>query len=150
MKVKTRSQIIIEILKDACNRPSNQLKTVEEYITHKEIDSEYYGFGFEEFKQLINQGYLAYWEPNEEEKSLPEHKKSVIATPKATELMESRQNRLIAEKAITVTMYIGLTSIFVAAVGNMGGGSAAAFGAGLFTFIGGLGLIKTINNEKEK
>jgi hypothetical protein len=111
---KSVGDAIFKILKFYCNAPTDKLYPYETALYHlnkgKEKDAPYYGFSWNEFKLLIDQKYLGYWD-KELEKNIPDHRKSLVPTPKAFELIEARENRIVAITAIKVALYVGLISI---------------------------------------
>ncbi|MCU0614295.1 MAG: AAA family ATPase [Desulfobacterales bacterium] len=117
-KIEEEQLSIYDLLNEVVNTPIGSLYTEEEYISKlnkgKQIDAPYYGLGSEEFKMLIDQGYLHYWTPNYQEAKVPTYKKCIIATPKAYELIETRQNRLMAMQNIIVATIIGVFVILIA------------------------------------
>lgn len=115
---KSYGEAIFNVLKFYCNAPTDKLYPYETALYHlnegKELDAPYYGFSWEEFERLIDQGYLKYWDSYGYEKNYPNDKKSLVATPKAFELIEARKNRILTTKAIMVAIYFGLFSSGIA------------------------------------
>ncbi len=106
---------IFDILNYMCNLPKDQLVTQEDLIDNlnkeKKVDPPYYGIGNEEIQLLIKEDYLLHRTPNSNDLKLADYEKSIIATPKAFELIESRKNRIVSKISVSIAIYVGLMAI---------------------------------------
>ncbi|GEM_PF-3143572 len=128
---------IFHVLRELCSVPNNLSYSSKEILDrlHRTVDSnfKFYGFGIENIRMLIDQGYIAY-EIFKGEENLPDIDKCIVATPKAFELVEARKNREMTMKGINASAYLAASAITISSIALFSG-----FGMNKFwAIIGGL------------
>lgn len=109
---------IFYVLRELCNTPNNEAYTSRSLLRELVItktNSPFYGFGEEEIKILINQGYISYQVLRGDEK-LQDYDKCIIATPKAFELVEAHRSRISSNINAKIALLVGLIALFISII----------------------------------
>lgn len=135
----SKGEAILIFLTELCNVPLKNSVNFEDILHNlnngKKNDSPYYGFGHIELINMVKEGYVAFWDANQDEMNQPDEKRSIIATPKAFELVEVRKSNIISTKATKISFFTGMMAVAVAVISLL---LSITKGNALFALFGGL------------